>query len=224
MSFPANQTFNFFPVPTDVHFGPGVRRTLPERIKALGGTRVFVVTDPGIRAAGMLEEIEKLLRDAGLPHAVNGRVKPDSGSRLIDDTTMEFKATGADLVVAIGGGSSLDTAKAVAALATNPGSALDYVGLHKLKQRPVPTIVLPTTAGTGSEVTLWSVFTDDTRDLKVAIGSFLIYPTVALCDPELTLGLPPALTAGTGMDALGHATSTRRVSRSLLRWRCARLN
>jgi len=90
-------------------------------------------------------------------------------------------------------------------LATNPGPALSYAGLHKVRNRPLPMIAIPTTAGTGSEVTLWSVFTDDTRSVKVAIGSTLIYPAVALCDPELTLGLPPLLTAATGMDALAHA-------------------
>ena len=108
-------------------------------------------------------------------------------------------------MLGVGGGSALDTAKAVAALATNPGSPLDYVGLHKVKMRPLPTIAIPTTAGTGSEVSLWSVFTDDERKLKVAIGGVLLYPTVALCDPELTLGLPAALTAATGLDALAHA-------------------
>jgi len=108
-------------------------------------------------------------------------------------------------VVGIGGGSSLDTAKAVAALATNAGSALDYAGLNKVRNRPLPMIAAPTTSGTGSEVTLWSVFTDDTRAVKVAIGGVLIYPSVALCDPELTLELPAALTAATGMDALAHA-------------------
>jgi alcohol dehydrogenase len=133
------------------------------------------------------------------------KVKPDSGSSLIDETASELKRSGSDVVVGIGGGSSLDTSKAVAALATNPGSALDYVGLHKVRNRPMPTIAIPTTAGTGSEVTLWSVFTDDTRSVKVAIGGVMLYPAVALCDPELTLGLPPLLTAATGMDALAHA-------------------
>ncbi len=200
-----NQTFNFFPVPTDVHFGCGVVKTLPDRIKGFGSNHAFIVTDPGLKAAGLLAMIEQLLRDAGLACTIFDRVKADSGSRLIDACTATLKSSGAGVVVGIGGGSSLDTAKAAAALATNPGSSLDYVGLHKLQQRPLPMIALPTTAGTGSEVTLWSVFTDETRDLKVAIGSFLNYPAVALCDPELTLGLPPLLTAATGVDALGHA-------------------
>jgi alcohol dehydrogenase len=116
-----------------------------------------------------------------------------------------LKSSGADVVVGIGGGSALDTAKAVAALATNPGSPLDYVGLHKVTRPPLPAIAIPTTAGTGSEVSLWSVFTDDERGLKVAIGGIHLYPAVALCDPDLTMDLPPALTASTGMDALAHA-------------------
>ncbi len=117
----------------------------------------------------------------------------------------EAKSAASDLVIGLGGGSSLDTAKAVAALLTNPGSALDYVGLHRVRNRPLPMIAIPTTAGTGSEVTLWSVFTDDTRSVKAAIGSILLYPAVALCDPDLTMALPPPLTAATGMDALAHA-------------------
>jgi alcohol dehydrogenase len=205
MSMNSGQTFNFFGAPTDVHFGYGVVKTLPDRVKSLGAARVFVVTDPGIRATGSLEVVEHLLRAAGIGSVMFDRVKADSGSRLTDEAAAELKASGAGAVVGIGGGSSLDTAKASAALARNPGSSLDYVGLHKLKSRPLPMIAIPTTAGTGSEVTLWSVFTDDTRGLKVAIGSSLNYPAVALCDPELTLGLPPSLTAATGMDALGHA-------------------
>jgi alcohol dehydrogenase len=201
----SGQRFNFFGPPTDVHFGYGVVNTLADRIKSLGAARVYVVTDPGLKAAGALDVVEGLLRAADIGYAVFDRVKPDSGARLTDEAAAELKASGAGAVVGIGGGSSLDTAKAAAALATNPGGALDYVGLHKLENRPLPTIAIPTTAGTGSEVTLWSVFTDETQGLKVAIGSSLNYPAVALCDPELTVGLPPLLTAISGMDALGHA-------------------
>lgn len=199
------QSFNFLPVPTDIHFGCGMLHSLPERLQALGGTRAFLVTDPGVRAAGILDAVTERLRDRGVEFEICDRVKPDSGSMLIDETAAELKRSGCDAVVGVGGGSSLDTAKAVAALATNEGPALSYTGLHKIRNRPLPMIAIPTTAGTGSEVTLWSVFTDDTSNVKVAIGSTLIYPAVALCDPELTLGLPPALTAATGMDALAHA-------------------
>jgi alcohol dehydrogenase class IV len=205
MNINVAQSFNFLPVPTDIHFGCGMLGTLADRIKSLGGTKAFVVTDPGVRAAGLLDKVTRILQGGSIEFTVCDRVKPDSGSGLIDETAAELKSSQCDVVVGIGGGSSLDTAKAVAALATNPGSALDYTGLHKVRSRPLPNIAIPTTAGTGSEVTLWSVFTDDARAVKVAIGSILLYPTVALCDPELTLSLPPLLTAATGMDALAHA-------------------
>lgn len=205
MNVNVSQTFNFFPVPTDIHFGLGAIRMLPERLKALGGSRVFVVTDPGLRAAGILDELTGILKSASIDAEVFDKVKPDSGSALIDEAVCEVKRSKSDAVIGIGGGSSLDTAKAVGALATNAGSCLDYVGLHKIRERPLPTIAIPTTAGTGSEVTLWSVFTDETRAVKAAIGSTLIYPSVALCDPDLTLALPAMLTASTGMDALAHA-------------------
>lgn len=205
MIFDASQSFNFLPVPTDIHFGLGMLKKLPDLVKSLGGGSAFLVTDPGIRASGILDEVERVLTQAGVGVAAYEKVKPDSGSGLIEEATADLKRSGAGVVIGIGGGSSLDTAKAVAAMATNPGSPLDYLGLHKVKIRPLPLIAIPTTAGTGSEVTLWSVFTDDTRNLKVAIGSVLLFPAVALCDPELTVGLPASLTAATGMDALGHA-------------------
>lgn len=205
MTIDAGQSFNFLPVPTDIHFGVGAIRSLPERVRALGARHVFVVTDPGVRAAGLLDRLAEPLDGARIPMTVFDRVTADSSSTLIVEAGKTLAASGADVVVGLGGGSALDTAKAVAALATNPGSPLDYVGLHKVTVRPLPVVAVPTTAGTGSEVTLWSVFTDDARLLKVAIGGILMYPAVALCDPELTLDLPTPLTAATGMDALGHA-------------------
>jgi alcohol dehydrogenase len=201
----ASQTFNFFPVPTDIHFGFGILQTLPARVKSLGGRRAFLVTDPGLRAAGILDQVVDLLQTHSIPVTVCDRVVPDSGSKLIDSTVAELKNAGSDVVIGVGGGSSLDTAKAIGALAKNPGSCLDYVGLHNIRNKPLPVIAIPTTAGTGSEVTLWSVFTDEDKSVKTAIGSFLLYPSIALCDPELTFNLPAHLTAATGMDALGHA-------------------
>ncbi len=197
------QTFNFLPVPTDIHFGCGIVSKLPELLRSRGVERPLIVTDPGIRE--LVTRIAGNLESAGLAVAVWDRVKPDSGSTLIEEGRAYLQANRCDAVVGIGGGSSLDTAKAVAAMATNPGSPLEYTGLHKLRNAPLPVVAIPTTAGTGSEVTLWSVFTDDASGVKVAIGSLLLYPAVALCDPELTIGLPPGLTASTGMDALAHA-------------------
>ncbi len=195
--------FQFLPVPTDIHFGCGVVRKLPELLRSLGAARPLIVADPGVRA--LVERVTTILEAEGLQTVVWARVKPDSGAALIQEGTAEVAGNRCDAVVGIGGGSSLDTAKAIAAMATNPGSPLEYTGLHKVKNRPLPMVAIPTTAGTGSEVTLWSVFTDEASGAKVAIGSVLLYPAVALCDPELTLGLPPELTASTGMDALAHA-------------------
>ncbi len=205
MRLDPSRTFNFFPVPTDIHFGCGMLSILPDRLKSLGASRPFLVTDAGLRATGVVERVETLLASAGLPVAVFDGVKADSGSDLIAEAASQLRAWQADAVVGLGGGSSLDTAKAVAAMATNSGSILDYAGLHKIVNRPLPMVAIPTTAGTGSEVTLWSVFTDQGKKVKVAAGSILLYPSVALCDPDLTFDLPPTLTAATGMDALGHA-------------------
>src|SRR5262245_55511984 len=176
MNLQPAQCFNFLPIPTDVHFGFGASRTLPTHVRSAGARKVLVVTDPGVRRAGILDRIISLLDQESIDFAVYDHVTADSGSTLIRDAVEQLKSSDADAVVGIGGGSALDTAKAVAALATNPGSPLDYVGLHKVRHRPLPAIAIPTTAGTGSEVSLWAVFTDDDRKLKVAIGSVQMYP------------------------------------------------
>jgi alcohol dehydrogenase class IV len=205
MSFEMGPAFRFFPIPTDLHFGHGVLAKLPEQVRSLGGYGALVVTDAGVVKTGVIGRAEELLKSAGLTVAVYDGVQADSGSGLITEATMRLGEAGLDVVVGIGGGSSIDTAKAVAVLATSGGSILDYVGFNTVRTKPLPVVAIPTTAGTGSEVSLWSVFTDDARALKVAIGGFSIYPSVALCDPELTLSLPPFPTAATGMDALTHA-------------------
>jgi alcohol dehydrogenase len=205
MKMDATQRFNFLPVPTDVHFGFGAVDSLADHVRALDAERVFVVTDPGVRAAGIFDRVAAVFERAAIGFAVYDHVTADSGSTLICRGVDALKNSGAGVVVGVGGGSALDTAKAIAGLATNPGSLIEYIGLHKVTARPLPLIAVPTTAGTGSEVSLWSVFTDDARQLKVAIGSVLLYPPVAVCDPELTVNLPAPLTASTGMDALAHA-------------------
>jgi alcohol dehydrogenase class IV len=198
------QTFNFLPIPTDIHFGYGVLAKLPECVLSLGARRVFLITDPGIRTAGILQTVLNLLAGAQIGCEVYDGVKQDSGTKLIAEAAGRLRSSKADVVIGLGGGSSLDTAKAVATLLTNPGTILDYTGLHRVKNRLPPVIAIPTTAGTGSEVSLWSVFTNDETGLKVAVGSVYVYPVIALCDPELTLDLPPLMTAATGMDALAH--------------------
>jgi alcohol dehydrogenase class IV len=198
-------TFRFLPVPTEIHFGCGVAASLPERLRALGCRRAFLVTDPGVRAAGLVNELTRPLASAGMDAIVYDAVTADSGTGLIAEAAAQCRQAGADAVIGLGGGSSLDTAKAVAAMATHPGTILDYAGLDKIVNAPLPIIAVPTTAGTGSEVSLWSVFVNDQTRVKAAAGSVRLFPVIALCDPDLTLTLPPAATAATGMDALGHA-------------------
>lgn len=198
-------TFRFLPLPTEIHFGCGIVAALPERIRALGCRKPLIVTDPGMRAAGTVERVEGLLASAGMDPQTYDRVTADSGSNLIAEAAEMAKDRGADVVVGLGGGSSLDTAKGVAAMAANSGSILDYTGIDKLPKKGIPVIAVPTASGTGSEVTYWSVFLNDRTGVKTAAGGVLLFPDVALCDPELTLTLPSLATAATGMDALGHA-------------------
>lgn len=200
-----NQTFVFPAVNTKVVFGHGVLAQLPDQVADLGGSRVLVVSDPGIESTGMLENVATTLRNAGVPVSVFAEVPQDSSSRVIEQAVKRLKTEKADLVVGVGGGSSLDAAKAVAIGATNAPPMTQYAGLGKVKNPPLPVIAIPTTAGTGSEVSFWSIMTDDDTQVKIAIGGDLVFPRVALCDPELTITLPPFLTATTGMDALTHA-------------------
>jgi len=200
-----NQGFTFPAIGTEVLFGFGVLTRLPEKVAALGGKRVLVVTDKGVRAAGIVEQVVEVLTEAWIPAVVFDEVPQDSGSKTVGRAVEVLRAENCDLVVGVGGGSSLDAAKAVAFGATNPPPIIQYAGLNKLKQPGLPMVAIPTTAGTGSEVSYWSVMTDDDRKIKIGIGGALVFPRVALADPALTLSLPPFLTATTGMDALTHA-------------------
>jgi alcohol dehydrogenase class IV len=201
----ADQEFNFFPVATDVYFGFGVLDQLAERARGLGASKVLVVSDPGLRQSGAVGRVEGLLRHAGVPFATFDRVPANGSDGTVAEAVALLKEYGADLVVGLGGGSSLDAAKAVAIMGTNPGNILDYAGYDKVRVDPLPVIAIPTAAGTGSEVSIWSVVTEDATKVKKAVGSKKALPRAALCDPELTVSLPPALTAATGLDALGHA-------------------
>lgn len=200
-----NQSFTFPAIGTEVVFGFGVLERLPEKVAELGGKRVLIVTDKGLRASGVVDQVIERLTDAWIPAVIFDEVPQDSGSRTVERAVAVLRAESCDLVVGVGGGSSLDAAKAVAFGATNPPPIVQYAGLNKLKQPGLPVIAIPTTAGTGSEVSYWSVMTDDASQVKIGIGGALVFPRVALADPALTFSLPPFLTATTGMDALTHA-------------------
>ena len=197
------ETIRTVEVPTRLVHGAGAISRLGETLRELGVTRPLLVTDPGVAAAGLAERALEHLDDA----VVFDQVRPNPDIALVDAGAKVYAETGRDGLVGLGGGSSLDTAKSIGVVAQHGGSILDYEWGHEpLEQRIPPLVAIPTTAGTGSEVTLWAVITDHARQIKFNIGGTpLIGAHVALIDPELMLGLPPAVTAATGMDALSHA-------------------
>lgn len=197
-----------FEVPTVVKHAPGAIDCLADEVKALGGKRPMLVTDKGLVAAGMADEATKVLKAARLDYVLFDGVVPNPDIKLVDDAAGMFKAEGCDSLIGFGGGSPMDTAKSIGVVVENGGSILQYewADPQPIKKRIPPLVCVPTTAGTGSEVTLWAVITDPARHIKYNVGGTgLIAAHVALIDPRLTLGLPPHITAGTGMDALAHA-------------------
>jgi choline dehydrogenase len=197
-----------FEVPTVMKHGLGAVRSLTDEVKALGLRRPLVVTDPGIVGAGLLERATTPLQAARMSYLVFDGVIPNPPIALVDEGAALYQREDCDGLIALGGGSAMDTAKAIGVVANNGGSILNYewANPQPIQRRIPPTICIPTTAGTGSEVTLWAVITDPERKIKFNVGgTSLIGAWVALLDPELTFDLPPAVTAGTGMDALAHA-------------------
>lgn len=191
-----------FYLPTKVNFGRGSISELVKSIDPAEG--LFLVTDPGVEKAGVLNTVMGSLEAAGARITVFKRVEPNPSAELVQEALSEIKQFGADKVIALGGGSSMDLGKVIAALATNAGGLEDYQWKGRpFEYAPLPFIAVPTTAGTGSEVTRVAVIVD--RNIKKGINSDSLYPLQAIVDPELMVGLPPALTASTGMDALSHA-------------------
>lgn len=194
-----------FTNPTKIVFGNSEINRLPQLMRELGGTRPLIVTDPGIAATGLLEKICLILENAGLPALTYDRVHADPDTQNIEEIHETAEAGKCDLIIGVGGGSSLDAAKGVSLLGTNQGRLQDFGGLNKVKKKGLPLIAIPTTAGTGSEVTSFIVLSDLEAGIKFTISSDLIVPDIALLDPEITLTLPPKMTAATGFDALTHA-------------------
>ncbi len=200
-----NRAFNFTPMPADLIFGNGAVSQLPDLLARYKAAQVMVVTDPGIRETSVFDRVSDILTKSGADPVIFDRVKADSGSELVMEGARKARTAAIDVVIGLGGGSALDSAKAIAAMATNDGHIVDYAGLGKFKVSPLPTIAVPTASGTGSEVSVWSVMTNDDTGVKISVGGQELIPNIALGDPELSYGLPPALTAAVGMDALGHA-------------------
>ena len=196
---------DLFRIPTRILFGRGVALKVSEPLEQLGAKRVLVVTDPGVIKVGLVEPILERLRAAGVAYEVYDGVVPDPTVQDVDRCFERAKALGADALVAVGGGSSIDTAKMAAVLMTNGGSVLDYVGMDRVPKPAAPVVAIPTTAGTGAEITINSVIADPAQHKKLVIISPNATALFALEDPDMTRGLPPFLTAITGMDTLVHA-------------------
>ena len=194
---------------TQIDIDAGAVRLLPEECQRVGINKPLVVSDAGVRAAGVLDLALAAL--GALPHAVFDQTPSNPTEAAVRAAVELYKSAGCDGLVAVGGGSSIDLAKGVAILATHPGALKTYAtiegGSHLITSAVAPLIAVPTTAGTGSEVARGAiVIVDDGR--KLGFHSWLLMPRAALLDPDLTLALPPGLTAATGMDAIAHCLET----------------
>lgn len=169
------------------------------------GEKAFFVTDANLEKIGLLAEVKKSLENAGISYALYDQVNTEPTTEHIEEGTKIFKESEADFLIAVGGGSALDAAKAIAILFSNPGKISYYMGANKIPKPGPPLMAIPTTAGTGSEVTQFTIITDTARDVKMLIASPYLIPRIALLDPLLTLQMPPQITAATGIDALTHA-------------------
>ncbi|MDP1990219.1 MAG: iron-containing alcohol dehydrogenase [Syntrophales bacterium] len=186
-------------------FGRGSFAALPEHIAELKILRPLIVLDRNLAETGFREKVDGMLAKAGIGYVIYDKTEPEPPLELADEGTKLALKKKCDGVVGIGGGSAMDLAKAIAVLAPNKGKAEDYLGLNRVPGPGLPKIMVPTTAGTGSEVTFTSVFIRKKLKKKEGMNSPYLYPELALLDPELTLSLPPHPTAATGIDALCHA-------------------
>ena len=186
-------------------FGQGALHQIGEECRALKASKALLVMDQALSKKEICTKANEWLRKSRIKVFLYPEITPEPAPELADTGAEIAKKEKADCVIGVGGGSTMDVAKAIAVLAKNEGKAVDYVGLGLVKKPGLPTIMVPTTAGTGSEVTFTSVFTMRGTKTKGGINSPYLYPHTALLDPELTLELSPEVTAYTGMDALTHA-------------------
>ena len=198
------QPFDFAPL-NRVVFGAGTIGQLGELVRELGGSRVLLVTDPGLEKAGHPQRAVRILEEAKIQVHVFDQVKENPNTRQVNQGVEFARQRRIDFIVAVGGGSSMDCAKGINFLLTNGGKMEDYKGLGKATKPMLPSIGVPTTAGTGSEAQCYALITDESSHLKMACGDKKAAFRVAILDPELTLSLPPSVTAVTGIDALAHA-------------------
>jgi alcohol dehydrogenase len=197
-----------FHVPTRVVYGAGSLNGLGELARELGDTRVLLVTDPGLEAAGHPQRAMASLRAAGLEVFLFDAVEPNPTSRHVEAGVEFAQPLHIDLIVSVGGGSAMDCAKGINFVLTNGGTMLDYKGFGKAKKPMLPSIGIPTTAGTGSEAQSYALIADDTTHMKMACGDRKAAFHVAILDPEVTVSQPRSVTAITGIDAISHAVES----------------
>jgi alcohol dehydrogenase class IV len=198
-------TVNIFQTVPRIIYGNDAVGHLGKEAKKLGAKKVAIITDPGLVSAGIDQLVIALLKAENLETALFKDVEPDPRIEIFSESADFVKDSKADIIVGLGGGSALDVAKATAVMITNPDPIESYVGVNLVPKPGLPTIMIPTTAGTGSEVTSISVLSDTENKVKKGVVSDYMFAKLALVDPLLTVKLPPEITASTGLDALIHA-------------------
>ena len=194
-----------FSVPQNITVGKGSLAKLPEIAKKSGGSHAFLMSGPHLAKMGLVEKAAESLKVAGIAVDTFTEIEGNPSVETVDKATAAFKESGADFIVAFGGGSPMDVAKAVGVTAKYGGSITEYEGAHKVPGPIIPLIAIPTTAGTGSEVTAFSVITDHSRDYKLTVFSYEILPAYAILDAELLTTAPASVAAACGIDAFIHA-------------------
>lgn len=197
-------TFNFS-VPQDITVGKGSLAKLPEIAKKLGGSHAFIISGPHLAKMGLVEKAADYLKTVDIKTDVFTEIEANPSVATVEKATEKFKESGADFIVAFGGGSPMDVAKAVGVVAKYGGNITEYEGAHKVPGPIIPLIAIPTTAGTGSEVTAFSVITDHSRDYKLTVFSYELLPAYAILDAELITTAPASVAAACGIDAFIHA-------------------
>lgn len=194
-----------FTIPQNIKFGAGTLDLLPDLAKELGKSKGYIISGPHLNKIGMVAKCRKALKNAGMESECFTETEGNPSTDTVVKATEGFKKSKADFIVAFGGGSPLDVTKAVAVLASYGGNIVDYEGAGKVMGPVVPMIAIPTTAGTGSEVTAFSVITDHSRNYKLTVVSNYLLPAYVILDPDLIATVPANTAAACGIDAMVHA-------------------
>ncbi|MDD7403872.1 MAG: iron-containing alcohol dehydrogenase [Butyribacter sp.] len=194
-----------FSVPQNIIVGKGTLAKLPEVAKKMDGSHAMIISGPNLEKMGIVKKAADLLKEDGIAADIFTDIEANPSVTTVEKATVAFKESGADFIVALGGGSPMDVAKAVGVVAKYGGNITEYEGAHKVPGKIIPQIAIPTTAGTGSEVTAFSVITDHSRDYKLTVFSYELLPSYAILDADLITTAPASVAAACGIDAFIHA-------------------